>query len=140
MLDDINHVPKRQNIVVVDGMFPRIKGHQVSINLIPSPSRQLGLIVGFKGDDKKPSIRHNNPTWILGRNSEPASNFSCVNIDHCDLIFRGQRHIRLVVTRERNTNWLVKASRQFIVKSLNRRDHIPVRQAVWIIINHAYRI
>ena len=86
MFYDIGDMPKRQNIVIGNGVLMGIKGNEFAIDLVPA--RKLGLIIRLERNDIKPAITNHNTPGILSRNLQEFDHFSGSDIHHRDFVLR----------------------------------------------------
>ena len=106
--NNVRCVVKRKDIVVIEDMLNRIKGADVAINAIRGTTRELGLVVRFKGQHKQLITYNCNSSGILSRNAKKLSHLICRRIDDCNLIGLRQRHVRFLIVCKGNTRGLIK--------------------------------
>ena len=85
MLDDINNVTQRENVIIGYRMLVSIKSNEVAINFIAAG--ELGFVIRFEGDHIELTVPDLDRTRVLSGNIKALGDLAGGNVNDSDLIF-----------------------------------------------------
>ena len=139
MLYDVRNVTDGEYVVVGDGMFVGIEGHEIAVDLFAAG--QLGLVVRLEGYDVEPVAPYHDGSGVLSCDIETLHYFLFPDVDYRDLVFRGKRDVGLLVVGKGDSHGLVEASGLGLWVDILNGGHDMQESWFGIIeVNHADRI
>ena len=135
------HIHCKPHRIEGAGQLPCIESNQLPIQILRLSARELGLVIGLKGDDVEPSTTDFYRPRFLGRNLKVADDLTGSHIYNRNSIGRRERYIGFGVIRESDSHWLIKPGRFPVqVDILDGRNDRKIGWTVRIIVDDAHRI